>query len=127
VIQPQVLTAVGLQHALHVTLCYLAPSLNISLLKPLSSLHLLKLVSRQLVCLSPFTQIPDMLLVLSAYKKTFLNTMHCQRTVELVPTTESHFEACFLSETDLSLLPMLAEVPTDFWAKSKYDVGLIKR
>jgi len=52
--------------------------------------------------------------------------MLCQRTVELVPTTESHFEACFLSETDLSLLPMLAEVPTDLWAKSKYDVGLIK-
>ena len=52
--------------------------------------------------------------------------MHYQRTVELVPTTESHFEACFLSETDLSSLPMLAEVPTDIWAKSKYDVGLIK-
>ena len=64
---------------------------------------------------------------LSAYKKTFLSTMHCQRTVELVPTTESHFEACSLSVTDLSSLPMLAEVPTDLWAKGKNDVGLIKR
>ena len=52
--------------------------------------------------------------------------MHCQRTVELIPTTESHFEACFLSETDPSSLPMLPEVPTDLWAKSNYDVGLIK-
>ena len=41
--------------------------------------------------------------------------MHCQRTVELIPTTESHFEACFLSETDLSSTPMLAEVPNDLW------------
>ena len=54
-IQPQVLTVLGLKYALHMTLCCLAPSTIISLLKLLSSLHLLKHVSWQLVSLTIYT------------------------------------------------------------------------
>ncbi|XP_036003044.1 uncharacterized protein LOC118566100 [Fundulus heteroclitus] len=63
---------------------------------------------------------------LSAYKRPFTGTVHCQRTVHLVPENETFLSHGLFPEVDVTSHPLLSQVPSELWAKNKYDVGLIK-
>ncbi|XP_041856079.1 uncharacterized protein LOC121649364 isoform X2 [Melanotaenia boesemani] len=61
---------------------------------------------------------------LGVFKQSMLSVIHCQKSVQLV---DDDFLTCLSADSPLPPVPpSLSQVPSDLWATSPHDVGLVK-